>query len=79
MADLGQGRLLALANVGREISDAAFCRRLVRGYHEGGNMASSIGSNAGSDLGADYRGRSINLEKNKDHKSLKQRRCKALA
>jgi hypothetical protein len=43
------------------------------------NMASSIGCNAGSDRGADYRGRSINLEKNKDHKSLKQRRCKALA
>lgn len=52
---------------------------LVRGYHEGGNMASSIGSNTGSDRSADYRGRSINLEKNKDHKSLKQRRRKTLA
>jgi len=52
---------------------------VVRGNHEGGNMASSIGINAGSDRGADYRGRSTNLEKNKDHKSLKQRRSKALA
>jgi hypothetical protein len=33
-SDLGQRRLLALANVGRKISDAAFSRRLVRGHHE---------------------------------------------
>jgi hypothetical protein len=43
------------------------------------NMASSIGSTEGSDLVANHSGCSINLEKNKDHKSLKQRRCKTLA
>jgi len=65
--------------MGRGITEAIVSRRLSGTTMRAANMASSIGSNTGSDRSADYRGRSINLEKNKDHKSLKQRRRKTLA
>ena len=65
--------------VGRRISEAIDSRRLSGATMKAANMASSIGSTEGSDLVANHSGRSINLEKNKDHKSLKQRRRKTLA